>query len=119
MVLSCWLGLNHDSNLTHRAETSASPGKAPAAATLRAARDDVAWGAQPPAAVFWSRSVATPAFQRGLGLQFPSDQALWDKYHPELLCETAVHVNNDLETYENWAGCCMRHANRKKPNSGK
>lgn len=98
------------SNLTRRAETSASPGDVPAAAVLRAARDAVAWSAQPPAAVFSSRSVGMPAFQRGRGLQFPSDQTLWDKYHPELLCETAVHINNDLETYGNRAGCCMRHA---------
>lgn len=64
------------------------------------------------------QSVGSPASQRGHGLQFPSDQALWDKQHPQLPCEAAVRVNNDLETCGHWAGCCMRCANCKNPNSG-
>lgn len=67
----------------------------------------------------WSRRVGTLPFQRGQGLQFPSDQGLWAKFHPEHLCGAAVHINNDIEAYGERAGCCVRHANCKKPNSGK
>jgi len=102
---------------TCRAEAGASPGDALAAAVSHAEWDGIAWGALPPAAEFWSRSIGTLAFQRGL--HFHSDQTVWDKYHPELLCETAVHMINHLETYGNWAGCCTRQANCKKPDSGK
>lgn len=97
--------------LTHRAETSSSPSDAPATANV--VWDNIAWGAQPPTAAVWIRSKGMLAFQGGLALQFLSDQAPWDKYHPELFCETAVHINNYLETCGNWAGCCVRHANWK------
>lgn len=52
----------------------------------------------------WSRRGGTLPFQRGQGLQFPSDQGLWAKFHPEHLCGAAVHINNNIETYGERAG---------------
>lgn len=107
------------SNSTCRTEPGVCPGHVPGAVLLLCCMGQRCPGCSATHCRAWSRGLGTLAFQRGQGLQFPSDQGLWAKFHPEHLCGTAVHINNNIETYGERTGWCLRHANCKKPNSRK
>lgn len=87
------------SNSTCRAEPGMFPGHVPGAVLLLCCSEQRCPGCSASHCRVWSRGVGTLAFQRGQGLQFPSDQGLWAKFHPEHLCGTAVPINNNTETY--------------------
>lgn len=75
------------SNSTCGAEPGVFPGHGPAAVPVLCCWD-MAWGAQPPTAGFGAGGQEhCPPFHRGQGLQFPSDQGLWAKFHPNTFVE--------------------------------